>query len=297
MKILYLGLPLGAQALRHAGHELCAVCIGHPDAAGMRRLRRSQRSLLLGRPDLDDAEVARLLLSTGYEVLLSWFWPRRVPVGLIERAKRGAFGCHPSLLPRWRGPDPYFHAIDAGDGTTGVTLHRLAAEYDTGRIVASIALPIEPSENAWRLARRLDRPSLALLVGCADALRSGLALEGAAQDESRATLAPAPDDDALALRVARPASALERRVRASFPLGASLDLDETPVSVLEARAVEAAELAALAPGEALVLGGRVVVRCGEGGLALDHIRIEPEERELRGLEIARLLPGISSGTA
>src|SRR5690606_27864278 len=144
MRFLYLGLPLGAAVLLRAGHSPVACVIGHPDAPGMSRLRRRlpRETLLLGKPALDDLGVQDALASTRYDVLLSWFWPRRIPLALIERASRGAFGVHPSLLPRWRGPDPYFHAIAAGDATTGVTLHRLAEGYDTGAIVSRVAMPI-----------------------------------------------------------------------------------------------------------------------------------------------------------
>ena len=57
--ILYLGLPLGAVVLLRAGLAPVGCMIGHPDAIGMRRLRRSlpRETLILGRPSLDDTAV------------------------------------------------------------------------------------------------------------------------------------------------------------------------------------------------------------------------------------------------
>ena len=104
------------------------------------------------------AEFVARVRAAAPDLLVSWFWTKRIPARLLSVAP--AVGVHPSLLPRHRGPDPYFWAIDAGDETTGVTAHRLDATYDTGPILAQRTLEIRPSWDAWRLARALDRPSL-----------------------------------------------------------------------------------------------------------------------------------------
>lgn len=286
VRILYLGLPLGAAVLLRAGHAPVACAIGHPEASGMARLRRRlpRDTLLLGRPSLADAEVRRALESARYDAILSWFWPRRIPLALIERAPRGAFGVHPSLLPRWRGPDPYFHAIAAGDRTTGVTLHRLAADYDTGAIVARVAVPIRDHDTAWTLARRLDRPSLGLLVTCADVLAAGLALPGEPQDERAATQAPRPSEAALALRFAEEdAAVLERKVRAAAPEpGAGALLEDALVTVQRARPWCGTFPSALRSGEAFVAPEGVVVRARNGGLLLERVRVEDAGGAERG---------------
>src|SRR6185436_17968339 len=97
------------------------------------------------------------------DLLVSWFWTTRLPMALIEAARFGGIGAHPSLLPRHRGPDPTYWAIASGDVETGVTVHRIAEDYDTGAILAQERLAIDPHWNAWNLARALDRPSLRLL--------------------------------------------------------------------------------------------------------------------------------------
>lgn len=293
MRFLYLGLPLGAAVLLRSGHVPVACAIGHPDAPGMARLRRRlpRETLVLGRPSLDDPEVRAALRSTRYDAILSWFWPRRIPLELLEAAPRGAFGVHPSLLPRWRGPDPYFHAILAGDRTTGVTLHRLDAGYDTGAIVAQLPLEVRDDDTAWTLARRLDRPSLGLLVTCADVLAAGLALPGVPQDEALATEAPRPEEDELVLRFEQAdAERLCRLVRAAAPEpGASALLEDTLVTVQRARAWTGTFPSALRPGEAFLAPEGVVVRAKQGGVLLERVRVEDDDRVLERADIATLL--------
>lgn len=115
-------------------------------------------------------------------------------------ARLGGIGVHPSLLPRHRGPDPYFAAIDQGDDVTGVTVHRIAADYDTGEILGARNVAIAESWNAWQLARRLDRPSLSLLRETVAKLSAGETLPALVQDESEATWAPLPSLSDCALR-------------------------------------------------------------------------------------------------
>ena len=300
MRISYFGLPLGAALLLGSGADLVTIALGHPDALGARRVRRRAKGLVMDKPSLEDPAIVARVAAAEPDAILSWFWPKRIPPSVLALAPRGAFGVHPSLLPRHRGGDPYFHALLAGDAETGVTLHRLEAEYDTGAIVDAIRVRIRDGENAWQLARRMDRPSLQLLLRCADRLSRGERLEGAPQDDALATPADPPSEDDLALDWDRDAPYLVRLCRAAAPSpGAVAQLGDTLVAVLAARAVASAP-AVLEPGEAFFEGGLVHVRTGDGGaLALDHVRIEETEQdagdigqELRGAAIARLVPRV-----
>jgi methionyl-tRNA formyltransferase len=291
IRIAYLGLPLGALALARAGFAPCAVALGHPDAPGARRVRRrlgARSVMVLGRPDLGDAGVRRALASARPDVLLSWFWPQRIPEQVLALAPRGAFGVHPSLLPALRGPDPYFWAIYLGLAETGITLHRLDREYDTGHIVAAERMAIAPDDTGHSLARKLDRPSLALLVRCAQRLAAGEALEGQPQDHARASEAPRPDDALLDVDWNEPAAHIERLVRAAAPYpGATAELGEVLVELLEARVFEGKLPRALEPAEAALSEQGVVVATGRGGLVVRRVRLE-DGTELRGEPIARL---------
>jgi methionyl-tRNA formyltransferase len=246
--------------------------------------------LVLARPDLEQPAVLALLRSARPDVVLSWFWPKRIPEAVLALAPLGAFGVHPSLLPRWRGPDPYFWAIDAGDAYTGVTLHRLDAAYDTGDIVAQMRVAIGPTDNAWTLAKRLDKPSLALLVEAATQLLAGAPLAGVPQDEASATAAPQPDDDALALDFRQPAANLVRRIRALAPWpGAYASLGEHEVEIVAARTYAPALPRALEPGDAVLSPQGVVICAGAGGVLLQRVR-DAQGRYLRGAEVAQLFP-------
>lgn len=253
----------------------------------------SERPLILGKPDLSDDVIVQTLASTRPDAILSWFWPQRIPSRVLDLVKgpkgRRAFGVHPSLLPRHRGPDPTFHAINQGDVETGVTLHRLDAEYDTGDIIAQRRLVIRPEENSFQLAKRLDRPSLALLVECADRLAKGEELEGSAQDLALVTQAELPTEDELAIDWKETVHDVLRLIRAASPapLAAAM-LGEELVFIVRATRFEGTVPPVLEPGEAMRVQGGIVVVCADGALLIEEVEDEDGGRIL-GEEIGELM--------
>ena len=277
MKIAFFGLPLAAIALASDGHDIVWAGIGRAGASGARRLaRRIGGARVHVVPDASGDETMRDVRDAHPDLIVSWFFTKKIPPRILRVAP--SFGVHPSLLPRHRGPDPYFWAIDAGDATTGVTAHGLDAEYDTGPILAQRTLPLDPSWNAWRLARALDRPSLALLREVARAFADGRPPGPRAQDERDATQAPEPTDDDLALRWSWPAHRIERRVRAAAPWpGAWTEIGGRIVTLLAVRATHDFPRA-LAPGEAAVRAdGIAVVRAGDDAVELTAGRSDSDE--------------------
>ena len=71
-----------------------------------------------------------------------------LPVGIFTLPTYGAINIHPSLLPKYRGPHPYFWLYYNMDMTAGVTLHFLDENIDTGDIIAQSAFSVTPGQKA-----------------------------------------------------------------------------------------------------------------------------------------------------
>jgi len=269
MRIAFFGLPLAAVLLAADGHEIALAVLSRPGAPGARRLARLVgRSRVFAKGDLADQALLDVLSRARTDLLVSWFWTSKLPMAAVRSARLGGVGAHPSLLPRHRGPDPYFAAIDQGDRDTGVSVHRIAGEYDTGPVLARAVVAIDPSWNAWQLARRLDRPSLRLLRDVVSRLSRGEAIDERAQDETLATWAAVPSLADCALRWSWPTEKILRRVRALSPApGAFTELSGSILTILRARRAENFPRA-LAPGEAAVVDGLAVVRAADGAVVL-----------------------------
>ena len=290
MKIAYFGLPLGALLLAADGVSLGPIVLSPVDAPGRRRLSTLFPGLLDARAESPhfEEQVERALAREQPQLLVSWFWTRKLPPHWLRAPALGAIGVHPSLLPRHRGPNPYFWSIDAGDELTGVTVHRLGEEYDVGPLLGSQAVPVG-ERDAWQLARALDRPSLSLLRQTVARLARGELVPEREQEEREATWAPEPSGEALKVDFGWATERVLRRIRALSP---------TPGVALAVRGVELfvtrAEptrdyVKALIPGEAQVLDA-LTLRTGDGAIQVSRAFFpETEEEASTVAEVAALL--------
>ncbi|NLY94504.1 MAG: hypothetical protein GXY23_10815, partial [Myxococcales bacterium] len=168
-------------------------------------------------------------------------------------------------------PDPFFWTLLEGDRETGVTLHRLERDYDTGAIIDVKRYAIPQDTNAWRLARALDRLALELLVSAAERLSRGEPLEGSPQPKTGATLAPAPGLWELSIDWNEPAERVVNRVRAGAPYpGCVAQLGENTVVVVRARVAQGPK--GFEPAEAFIDEGAVKVRAADGFVELLEVR-------------------------
>jgi methionyl-tRNA formyltransferase len=297
MKILYLGLPLGALALLRDGHTLVSACISRPSMPGMRRLRKHMAACsapLLGRPDLTNPAVQTLLADTSPDLVVSWFWTRRIPSTVLAFAQHGGVNVHPSLLPRHRGADPYFWTIRRGDAKTGVTAHWISPQYDEGDVIMQRSMDVPADVTSMRLARLLDRPSLEVMLESVRLIGRGEA-PAVSQDHELATMAPRPDDDDCEIIWENGADDVLRLVRAAAPEpGAFTGFGDETVVVLNA-VRSTRSLRGLDPGDAVLSRDGVLVTCGRGEsvLLLEASR-ESDGKRFRGLEVAALFEGIPS---
>lgn len=277
LRIVFFGLPLAALLLAEDGHDIALAAVCRKDALGLRRIRRelgADRVLL--KPDVASPALLERVRDLKPDLLVSWFWTTRLPMDLVGAARLGGIGVHPSLLPRHRGPDPTYWAIASGDVETGVTVHRIAEEYDTGDILAAERLAIDPAWNAWELARALDRPSLRQLRATVARFAAGQPVPALPQDPALATAAPAPDDEECAVRWTSTTEQILRQIRALAPApGAWTEINGSLVTLLRAAAAPSSP-AALEPGEGAVIGGLPIVRTRDSAVVLLEGEIDGE---------------------
>lgn len=108
-----------------------------------------------------------------------------LPQSITEIPVAGCVNLHPSLLPSYRGFNPFRSVYDAAD-RLGATLHRVTPELDGGPILAQSSRPLPDPISQMSVAAAIDAAML-------DALRVGVPLAlsgdpGRAQDHT----APCP---------------------------------------------------------------------------------------------------------
>jgi methionyl-tRNA formyltransferase len=210
------GLHTGKSAVREAAESM-GLPVATPARAGAPEEIERVRAL---EPDL--------LVVVAYGQIL--------PRALLDAPHIGALNIHFSLLPRHRGASPVQAALLAGDRETGVSAMWMTEGLDEGPVLETIAVPIQPGENAGDLGARLADLGADCLARALDRVERG-GRDGLTQDSSRATYAPKIPGDAGRLDLKGEADDFVRRVRAYTPdPGSFLDTPSGRLVVLEAAA-------------------------------------------------------------
>jgi formyltetrahydrofolate-dependent phosphoribosylglycinamide formyltransferase len=153
------------QAGRMAG-EVVGLIANRTKAGVLQRASRMEvPTQVLAPKDFANAELwDRAFLETlqnfGADwVVLAGFLARVGPITLNAFQNR-IVNSHPALLPKYGGAGMYgerVHAavLAAGEKESGVTIHMVNQDYDSGRILAQERLLIQPGETTATLSRRL----------------------------------------------------------------------------------------------------------------------------------------------
>lgn len=193
---LIVTTPGPARARANARYrEILAEAPAEQDILVTTRMRRSASLLAALEPDL----------------ILSFTLPYRLPPEVTALPRHGAVNLHPTPLPAYRGPNPARMIFD-GTPILGATLHRTAADFDTGAILsqhtAPMPDPVTPEEVLPRWSALIDA---ALDEGMARALAGD---PGTPQDGARASYAASftPEERWLAWDL--PGAVIQRRATA-----------------------------------------------------------------------------------
>jgi len=163
-------------------------------------------------------EFAATLREFTPDLLVSSCFPWRIPTFARDEARLGGINLHPSLLPRFRGPDPLFWTYYYDEQRTGVTIHRLNDTFDAGTILAQTAFDL-PDEIAGDELEALSATYGAeLLVDVIAHLNSGK-LNPEPQDEKRASYQSWPTDAHLIIDRNWPMQRVLNFVAGVIPLG------------------------------------------------------------------------------
>ena len=225
---------------------------------------------------------ADVLVVAAYGIIL--------PQAVLDLPRHGCLNIHASLLPRWRGAAPIHRAIQAGDAETGITIMQMDAGLDTGPMLLSRAEAIHADDTTGSLHDRLAQLGAEMIVEALRALPGGLT--ATPQPADGVTYAAKIGKAEASIDWSRPAVELERAIRAFNPFpGAVATLQQTPVKLWRARAIDAAGT----PGEVLLAeGAGVIVACGEGALCITELQ-KPGGKRLPAADFLRGMP-IAAGS-
>ena len=114
--------------------------------------------------NLKDPKLLDYLKSLNIDAAVVASFNYKIPKVLLDIPKAGFINIHPSLLPKYRGGNPYSTVIINGEQETGVTLHFMDEGFDTGDIITQKKVNIAPFETMGTLFNRLNLLGMQMLV-------------------------------------------------------------------------------------------------------------------------------------
>lgn len=97
------------------------------------------------------------------DYMITVYWPYLLKPEIFKISKNGCINFHPAFLPINRGWYPHVHSI-LDDTPTGVTIHFIDENADTGPIIAQKEIPLEPIDTAGSIYKKLQNEIVQLFI-------------------------------------------------------------------------------------------------------------------------------------
>lgn len=162
-RVLFVGIPDMAyvclDGLHHSGINIVGV-VGpkkeHNTYQHFKRFVQGFKLNFIEYENLDDPDFIEKIRGLKADIAIVCSFNYKIPDIILNSVKDGFVNVHPSLLPKYRGSNPYSTVIINNETETGVTLHLMDSKFDTGDIVAQRSIAIMPMETMGTIFNRLN---------------------------------------------------------------------------------------------------------------------------------------------
>lgn len=290
VRVLFMGTPTFAvpslRGLVAAGYDV-AMVVTQPDRPAGRGGQLTPppikvAALELGLaviqpPKLRPPEVVAELQAVGYDLAVVAAYGEILRPNVLTIPAHGNLNVHASLLPAYRGAAPINAAILNGDSTAGVTIMLMDVGMDTGPMLASRAIPIQPEDTTGTLTPKLAMLGAELLIARLPRYLSG-ELQPEAQDDALATYTRPLHKDDGRVDWTQHAARIERLLRAYDPWPGAFTTWQGKRLKLIAVNVPSPDPSLAGRGDAGTVyrraDGEIAVVCGNGELILQAVQLE-----------------------
>ncbi len=290
MKIVFMGTPDFSagiiKALKDAGHDIL-LAVTQPDKpkgrsgkliySPVKEYALSEGIEVFQPEKIKDAAAVDLLGKKEADLFVVAAFGQILSKEILDIPKYGCINVHASLLPKYRGASPIQQAILDGEKVTGVTIMQMDEGLDTGDILLSKEVAIDPKETGGSLFDKLEKAGSELIITAVSKIEKGQ-VSPLKQDESRASYAGQIKKSLGRIDFGKKADEIERQIRALDPWPSAFTvIDNKTLKIWSADPVMDGK--AGEPGRVVkVEKDSFTVSCSEGSLIIRQVQLEGKKR-------------------
>lgn len=164
----------------------------------------------------NSAEFKKEILKLNADLVIVSTWGEKLKKHIISLPKIATINVHPSLLPKYRGPNPYLQAIVHGEKESGVTFHLMDEEFDTGAILRQKRVEIGEHDTGKELREKCANAARIGIRELVDELSEEVIIP-VNQDEKISSYFPQITEDEVMLDFKKSAEEIYNRIRGFHP--------------------------------------------------------------------------------
>lgn len=239
----------------------------------------ASRGIHLFQPEnCNEYEFVRELRALSPDVIVVVAYGQKLGNDILTLPRWFCVNIHPSLLPRYRGPEPVARALLRGESVTGVCIVKVVEKMDAGPILGITRVPVPPDATTTELESQLAAVGADLLVEVLDSIQSQTFVE-LPQNERDATYAPKFEKNDGRIDWRKNAPRIRDFVRALQPYPVAFAFHrQQRLLVWKAEAVPGSKVNQRPGTVTAVEKDRVKVACGEH-TELALVEVQPESKK------------------
>ena len=289
MKIIFFGTPDFAipslTLLNESNHEIVAV-VTTPD-------KKSGRGLKIKKPPVkivaesipcdiiqpndfkDDNFLLELKKHAPDLFIVVAF--KKLPNEVLSIPIHGSINLHASLLPKYRGAAPIYHAILNGEAQSGITTFMIESKIDTGMILLQEKCKISSSMNAGELHDKLSQKGASLLLKTIDKIKAKT-ISPQIQNHLLSTKAPKIKKNDQIINWNSNSSDIHNQIRALSPYpGAITMLNDKKIKIYSSKVINDSSII-IAPGLIKINSQKLYVGTKNGSIQINEIQFEGKNK-------------------
>lgn len=248
-RVLFIGVPdmafVGIDTLTYNGVNIVGV-IGPRKTHNMyltfKNFIKSRNLNFIEYESIKDDSLIETIKLLNIDIAVVNSFNDKIPKKFIDAIPNGIINVHPSILPYYRGGNPYSRVIMNGEKKTGVTLHFMSEEFDTGDIIAQEVCDIDPNETMGTLFNKTNVIGARMLLKALVYFEKNGNLPRTKQPDGEFITAPNVKDGEMVINFNRSAEQTERLIRSLNPYFSAMTIfKNTPVKIYKASVEKAKE--------------------------------------------------------